>query len=271
MSENGDSILETEGYSDVDWRTLEVLKISANPGRRSKSLISSTTIMSKTSHFDGDASTVSSKNDVRLRVKILVPDARDLSDSIGVGREDIFRVCAPEIPLPVAESWSPRNFYDCVHVPNRMSSLQHHPAVDQLQCKLYPFQRRAVQWLLHREGVLQAGEPRNELLHGFEQTKDADGRECFASPLLGMTTSDKNVLRLVGTDPKGGILAEEMGLGKTVEMIALIRSNPSTSVEVPGSLPPSPATLIITPPVGVLPPMCPCLYHYFELRDMSRE
>lgn len=248
LSENGDSILETEAYSDVDWRTLEVLKISANPGRRSKSLISSTTILSKSSYSDGDASTVSSMNNVQLCVKILVPDARDLSGSIGLGREDIFRVCAPEIPLAIAESWSPRNFYDCVHVPNRMSSLQDLPAVDQLQCKLYPFQRRAVQWLLHREGVSQDGQPKSELLHGFEQTKDADGRECFASPLLGMITSDKNMLRLVGTDPKGGILAEEMGLGKTVEMIALIRGNPSTSVEVPGSLPPSPATLIITPP-----------------------
>jgi E3 ubiquitin-protein ligase SHPRH len=66
------------------------------------------------------------------------------------------------------------------------------------------------------------------------------------------------LLRNSNTNTALGILAEEMGLGKTVEMIALISLHKrpqdvyGTSVKSPGELLPSSATLIITPP-SILP------------------
>lgn len=257
-TEDGDALLDSAIRSEVDSRTLEVLRIAISPPGRNhqKNLIKSSFTMSKSLDLNHGSNTVSSWHGspvdmVQLCVKVIAPDAKDLSGSIGTGRDDIFRVCAPEIPLAVAGIWSPRDFYNSVHVPKPETEFQDLPAVNQLQCKLYPFQERAVQWLLRREGVGKAHEPKNELPYGFVQTTDADGVKCFVSPFLGMVASDEHVPSQMGTDPKGGILAEEMGLGKTVEMIALMclhKSDPSRRAIAPERLPQSSATLIITPP-----------------------
>ena len=100
---------------------------------------------------------------------------------------------------------------------------------------LLPFQRRTVAWLLSRE----------------QKVLDADGRvaERMAPPTelplfwrmvlvapdggqeeiwyLNDVTGEISNLKPEDSDPPGGILAEEPGLGKTLESIALVLLNPS--------------------------------------------
>ena len=159
------------------------------------------------------------------------------------------------------EPWSPRVFYDSVHVPATDSE----PAdlnIEGLACQLYPFQKRAISWLRYREGLMTQGDGPNindansvgdGLPHGFFRTTDANGRECFISHWLGIATTHEPLLKRVEFQVQGGILAEEMGLGKTVEIIALISSHnrPSSLEHFPQTdqnLVPSSATLIISPP-----------------------
>ncbi|KAB8230672.1 putative SNF2 family helicase/ATPase [Aspergillus alliaceus] len=160
--------------------------------------------------------------------------------------------------------WSPRDFYDNVYVPPDTPGSSAEVTCSLIECRLFPFQRRAVRWLLQREGVeLQAdGQvvPVKDRSNGglptsFRQFTDADGRVCFASQLFMIVSTDLSKWYDAGNHLRGGILAEEMGLGKTVEMISLMCLNrrlltyEETFVDRQhGSLRPSGATLIITPP-----------------------
>lgn len=214
--------------SSIDPQTLEVLQIAINPrGRRHrqhKNLLTSNFTLSESPGFD-HAAKISTLNrnayayTLDLCVRILMPNARSLSDSIGILRNDILDICAPESASQKTDSWSPRDFYDNVHVPKSDGVAPDVPSIAQLQCELYPFQKRAVQWLLWREGAVEVHESPEELPglpHGFVRTIDGDGRQCLVSHFWGMATSDEQVPVHMSSEPKGGILAEEMGLGKTV-------------------------------------------------------
>ncbi|PGG99302.1 hypothetical protein AJ79_08569 [Helicocarpus griseus UAMH5409] len=161
-------------------------------------------------------------------------------------------------------NWSPSEFYDSVHVPTKFFDLPSSAIPDSVQCQLFPFQRRAVRWLLEREGmeVLPDGQVQgrrasseSRLPDLFSKIQDADGRICYASRLFRVLTTDISEWSSIERTLKGGILAEEMGLGKTVEIIALIcmnrRPKPSGGLPVLRQWPAltdSGATLIITPP-----------------------
>ncbi|OJD16070.1 hypothetical protein AJ78_03743 [Emergomyces pasteurianus Ep9510] len=161
-------------------------------------------------------------------------------------------------------TWSPSEFYESVHVPSKSSDLPLKMIADSVQCHLLPFQRRTVRWLLEREGleVLPNGKIQarpvssNSILpDSFSQITDADGRICFMSHLFRVLTSDLKDWPRVMQTLKGGILAEEMGLGKTVEIITLIslhrRAVPEDGLPILRQWPAlteSGATLIITPP-----------------------
>ena len=243
--------------SSIDPQTLKVLKIAVNPSGRQqrKNLLRSNFTISL--GFDHGAKKSGFEHDytVDLSVRILVPNARSLSDSIGIFRNQILDVCAPEsLPENTDSCWSPREFYDNVHMPKSDGVAPDVPSIDQLQCELYSFQKRAVQWLLWREGAVAAYESPEELSglpHGFVRTTDGDGRQCLVSHLWGMVTTDEQVPLHMSSEPKGGILAEEMGLGKTVEMIALVclhKRDPAKQTPSPENFPRSSATLIIAPP-----------------------
>jgi hypothetical protein len=99
-----------------------------------------------------------------------------------------------------------------------------------LQCELLPFQRRSVHWMLTREGFtlskagkvvpLSSASPPTSL---WEQVSTNRGSTRFINRLNGEL---KKVEDIEPTDPIfGGILAEEVGCGKTVESIALILLN----------------------------------------------
>ncbi|KAH7402054.1 SNF2 family N-terminal domain-containing protein [Phaeosphaeria sp. MPI-PUGE-AT-0046c] len=179
-------------------------------------------------------------------------------------KEDL-RLLSRYLPCSAAQgntAWTIPDFFDSVYVPP--ADLQVSPRIQQAlsETSLYPFQARAVDWLLRREGVTFSPSGNLELCNenkspaSFRKSQDATGRPCYVSQLRGMVVPD---LASAEGDTlqslRGGILAEEMGLGKTVELIALMTHHKRTIT--PGKLldpyigahvTPSGATLIISPP-----------------------
>ncbi|KAJ5739736.1 hypothetical protein N7533_012520 [Penicillium manginii] len=156
-------------------------------------------------------------------------------------------------------NWAPREFYQSVHVPPDTIDASANVKCPDLVCDLFPFQRRAVRWLLEREGMGLEKDgklvPIDRSLNGnlpasFTHMKDADGQDCYFSHLFMIITRDISNWHDAADTLRGGILAEEMGLGKTVEMIALMSLNkrPEQVKPDPDGLRVSGATLIITPP-----------------------
>lgn len=105
-----------------------------------------------------------------------------------------------------------------------------------LEATLLPFQRRSTAFLLGREGKrlndgqLESVSDRvmtnkgfNELGLWWSQVLE----RLFFSPIAGAFTAKSSVTR--DSDIRGALLAEEMGLGKTVIVLALVMSHPATS------------------------------------------
>ncbi|KAF1950746.1 hypothetical protein CC80DRAFT_455455 [Byssothecium circinans] len=170
--------------------------------------------------------------------------------------------------LPVEEAetntaWVLSDFYHAVHVPPTDEIIPPRLHQSLTDTKLYPFQKRAVNWLLRREGmeVSASGEiqtiPQSTSAApvSFKRTQDATGQTCHVSHLRGMVVADPSSVWDANTALRGGILAEEMGLGKTVELIALMslhrRKMPEGDIYdtyLGANVKPSAATLIISPP-----------------------
>lgn len=160
------------------------------------------------------------------------------------------------------KTWTLSDFYDSVHVPPR--DLDVSPRIGQalIETSLLPFQERTVDWLLRREGVRFSPSGILEPFAStsppasFKSTQDAMGQLCYKSQLRGLVVTDLAAATGDGLQSlRGGILAEEMGLGKTVELIALMalhkRIVPHDNVYdayTGAHVKPSGATLIITPP-----------------------
>ncbi|TLD39069.1 ATP-dependent DNA helicase [Venturia nashicola] len=160
-----------------------------------------------------------------------------------------------------SESWSPKDFYNNVYVPP--ADLKVPPSIqsDKMASQLYPFQKRAVHWLLEREGAMfengklvtrpSPESPGKQMPVSFHSIRDARGVECFISKLHRIVIQDPWSLLDYNHDILGGILSEEMGLGKTVELAALICLHERPLASSPRNakgLANSPSTLIITPP-----------------------
>ena len=97
---------------------------------------------------------------------------------------------------------------------------------------LLPFQRRSVAWLLSREGkqvspegrVVPLNNTRENGLPLFWEPITLEGNTFYLNRIIGQVRHTKPE---DDRGPWGGILAEEPGLGKTLECIALLLLNPA--------------------------------------------
>lgn len=180
--------------------------------------------------------------------------------------QSLVRMLKKYYPNPNATEtvkWSPQDFYQSVHVPNKDEEVSASMDISGVESTLYPFQKRAVQWLLRREGVewspgegvrTVAKSDETMISNSFMPVRDYAGLTCYINHVLGLVTLDVTPFKEAEQQIKGGILAEEMGLGKTVEMISLItlHQRPVAAQVYDNftgqNLRPTKATLIITPP-----------------------
>ncbi|OTA04104.1 hypothetical protein A9Z42_0046570 [Trichoderma parareesei] len=165
--------------------------------------------------------------------------------------------------LNKSASWSPMDFYNAAHVPQKDDAVSHSIHVPGLNAALFPYQKRTLQWLLRREGVQWTApntpvQPLSEKeqkldLDPFRAVNDADNNNIYLSDVFQTVTRDPTPYHQASRLVKGGILAEEMGLGKTLEMISLILLHRRQADHLPAlllgqeNLVPSGATLIVTP------------------------
>lgn len=99
-----------------------------------------------------------------------------------------------------------------------------HGFVDGLNVELLDFQRQTLQWTLERE-TMEGGI--QTLLWG--KVPVGQGRDIYFNPILNRFRRDVPAL------VRGGFIAEEMGLGKTVISLALILRNPAPVLPESGS------------------------------------
>ncbi|TGO18608.1 hypothetical protein BPAE_0374g00040 [Botrytis paeoniae] len=180
----------------------------------------------------------------------------------------LLKVLNTYFPDPNSTSLEPlsaQDFYQSAYSPDPDNEIAASIETPGLESTLYPFQKRAVQWMLRREGSEWSRAARciettqskaiSRIPPSFFAATDLQGRSCYVSHLFAIVTFDLAPFLWMDQDIKGGILAEEMGLGKTVEMIALMtlhtRRDQEPSVIDPFSgetLQTTHATLIISPP-----------------------
>ena len=92
-----------------------------------------------------------------------------------------------------------------------------------LQCSLYSYQRRALAWMLFREGDMGFKDEDSVKAKQYPSIRNVpieigqDARLVYDFYANEFTESP-----VMEKEPLGGILCDEMGLGKTVEMLALI-------------------------------------------------
>ncbi|ODA78344.1 hypothetical protein RJ55_05725 [Drechmeria coniospora] len=174
---------------------------------------------------------------------------------------DVFFPITP--PARDFAGWSPMDFYDAAYVPPKDDHDSQTIRVPELEATLFPYQKRTLCWLLAREGMQWSASesqprplPRNDVepqVNAFRSLTDSNGDPVFVSDLFQTVTRDTILYRQADTSVRGGILAEEMGLGKTLEILSLILLNrhpgPSTQEEARSGthLTSTRATLIVTP------------------------
>ncbi|KAH6907324.1 SNF2 family N-terminal domain-containing protein [Coprinopsis sp. MPI-PUGE-AT-0042] len=145
-------------------------------------------------------------------------------------------------------------------LPSKMADDAMQP--DLLNPTLLPFQRRSVGWLLKREGMgvtddgsITPISDTQPLMHSFWDTVVVGNHSWFYNRLSGELVEELPSDDLLSF---GGILAEEPGLGKTLETISLILLNPAPPSRNPAVTRWDPearldvkavkSTLIVTPP-----------------------
>lgn len=191
-------------------------------------------------------------------------------------RKAVMLNCLQNLDLSSKKQLPPKldlqEFYEAVFVPERDRPGSDLPSgnINGLSATLYPFQRKSVQWLLTREGVqwngskssddseqviLKPYEPdASKLPISFTALQDAFGGSIAVSPLFGRIVRDPAPFHFF-QNIRGGILAEEMGLGKTLEVISLILLHRRPEEQelvfdqyLGRQIRPTKGTLIVTPP-----------------------
>ena len=136
----------------------------------------------------------------------------------------------------VEKASAPMDFYEAAYVPPKDDPIAASIETPRLDSTLYPYQKRTLSWMLAREGVRwnQSMEivediPENDgqtWVNTFRAIQDAEGNSLFLSDVYNLITADTSPFNESESSIKGGILAEEMGLGKTLEILGLILLHP---------------------------------------------
>lgn len=200
-----------------------------------------------------------SEDGLTLEVQLLWCNTTSIWDKVDDSLLQLLRRYLPSQNMqePEFEDWHPRDFYDNVHVPSKDSDLNN-INVDRFNTSLYPFQRRTLRWMLHKEGVdishdgqITPHTHTASLPLGFAEVRADDGAIYYVNHALGVVSSNFNeVVNAFGV-PKGGLLADEMGLGKTLAVVGTVcaHQRPKLASAIQTTSPRrSGATLIITPP-----------------------
>jgi E3 ubiquitin-protein ligase SHPRH len=111
----------------------------------------------------------------------------------------------PEPQNAQSKSWTPQEFYTSVHSPPNNAIIPELVERKVLETDLYPFQKRAVAWMLHRETTSRN---QNQSRLSYMPAKDANGQACFVSHMEGVVCSATQLGAF--KEPTGGVLAEEM-------------------------------------------------------------
>jgi E3 ubiquitin-protein ligase SHPRH len=201
--------------------------------------------------------------EIRWLVGVSVVEVLGAKTPYGRRDMDLLSRYVPAESRKAETPWVLSDFYDSVHVPLEAIEPSSEIKNSLPNTSLYPFQQRAVDWLLRREraaykvngdlGDLE--DSRVNSLISFKPRKDLAGKTYFVSHLRGLIICDPKTVTDLSQMLCGGILAEEMGLGKTVELIALMSLHRRVLSEgdvydqyTNTMVKPSGATLIITPP-----------------------
>ena len=157
---------------------------------------------------------------------------------------------------PAVAAWSPMDFYGAAFVPSKEDEAPLSIETPGLDATLYPYQKRTLQWMLRREGVQWSADLAihdtdqaiaTPLSDSSRRVRDADGKEMFLSDVLHTVSASNDAYRSHEGMVRGGILAEEMGLGKTLEVLGLILLHPRAMHDTPSEKVRSGATLIVAP------------------------
>ena len=136
----------------------------------------------------------------QLRLEVSWANAESLNEASSNKENDILALIIGGQTSESADAWSPRDFYESVHVPAKNDRLAESLVVDGLESTLFPYQKRTVQWMLDREGVDTRGRTVNSTQthkhgdHGFTHTVDTCGNQIWVNPWLGLVTTDDSLL-----------------------------------------------------------------------------
>ncbi|EGY17723.1 E3 ubiquitin-protein ligase SHPRH [Verticillium dahliae VdLs.17] len=133
-------------------------------------------------------------------------------------------------------TWTPLDFYEAAFVPPVTDGSALAIEVPGLNASLYPYQKRTLKWLLHREGMrwvppsdgsaagLKSVEDPVTLqpARSFGEIASSGNVQWYLSHLYHAISPEPSAFLSAEKEVRGGILSEEMGLGKTLEIIGLI-------------------------------------------------